>query len=87
MDRSKRCTRWILFLGLSMLTGCSTRPVYDEGPILELYPSRFEDGLYIHAFFQFSSPQSTGWKNFLHQDPRRITLQNNLIPSEVVPQI
>jgi len=77
MDRSKRWTRWVLLLGLSILTGCSTKPVYDEGPILELYPSRFADGLYVHAFFQFSSPQSTGWKSFLDQDPRRITLQKN----------
>jgi len=53
MERSKRWTRWVLLLGLSTLTGCSTKPVYDEGPILELYPSRFEDGLLRPRFFQF----------------------------------
>jgi hypothetical protein len=62
------------------LTGCSTKPVYDEGLILELYPSRFEDGLYIHAFFQFSPPRSTGWERVELQNPRWVMLRKTLIP-------
>src|SRR5258706_4759361 len=79
-DRSKKCTRWVLLLGLLIFTGCSTKPLYDEALILELYPTRFEDGLYIHAFFQFSPPQSTGWERVELQSPRRVMLQKSLIP-------
>ncbi len=85
-DRSKKCTRWVLLLGLLIFTGCSTKPLYDEGLILELYPTRFEDGLYIHAFFQFSPPQSTGWERVELQSPRRVMLQKRLNPGQTSRQ-
>ena len=80
MDKSRKYTRWVLLSGLLILTGCSTKPVYDEGLILKLYPSRFEGDLYIHAFFQFSPPQSTGWERIDLQNPAWVMLRKELIP-------
>lgn len=80
MDYPKKYTCWVLLIGLLILTGCSTKSIYDEGLILELYPSRFEDNLYIHAFFQFSPPQSAGWERVELQNPRWVMLQKTLIP-------
>lgn len=81
MDKSKKCSRWVLLIGLLLLTGCSTKPIYDEGLILELYPTRFEDNLYIHAFFQFSPPQSAGWERVDLQNPTWVLLRKTFTPS------
>lgn len=80
MDKSKKCSRWVLLIGLLLLTGCSTKPLYDQGLILELYPTRFEDSLYIHAFFQFSPPQSAGWERVELQNPTWVALRKTLTP-------
>jgi len=80
MDKSKKCTCRVLLIGLLLLTGCSTKPIYDEGLILELYPTRFENNLYIHAFFQFSPPQSAGWERIDLQNPTWILLRKTLTP-------
>ena len=81
MNKARKSTRWVLLLGhLIILMGCSTKPTYDEGLILELYPTRFEDNLFIHAFFQFSPPRSTGWERIDLQNPRWVMLRKILIP-------